>query len=58
MKNRDMENVREFPMTLPGKVQKFRTREIAIMEYGLDKEDAGHQRPFRTTMWMSVSVSE
>ncbi len=29
--------VREFPMTLLGKIQKFRMREIAIKEYGLDK---------------------
>jgi fatty-acyl-CoA synthase len=28
--------VREFPMTLLGKVQKFRMREIAIKEYGLE----------------------
>ena len=28
--------VREFPMTLLGKIQKFRMREIAIKEYGLE----------------------
>ena len=28
--------VREFPMTLLGKAQKFRMREIAIKEYGLE----------------------
>jgi fatty-acyl-CoA synthase len=28
--------VREFPMTLLGKVQKFRMREIAVKEYGLE----------------------
>jgi len=28
--------VREFPMTLLGKVQKFRMREMAIKEYGLE----------------------
>jgi fatty-acyl-CoA synthase len=30
--------VKEFPMTLLGKVQKFRMREIAIKEYGLEQD--------------------
>ena len=30
--------VREFPMTLLGKVQKFRMREMAIKEYGLEPD--------------------